>query len=131
MAGPKKIIGSGPTPPAAGPYSQAVRAGGFVFCSGQIPLDPSTGKLITGSVRVATDCCLRNLKAVLAAAGAKMEDVVQVTVYMTDLGKFTKMNEVYAKFFPKEPPTRVTVGVASLPKGATIEVAATALAPRV
>ena len=129
MSGAKGVVSSADAPAAVGPYSQAARAGGFVFCSGQIPLDPATGELVTESVAAATERCLLNLKAVLAAADAGLEDVVQVTVFMTDLGRFAEMNEAYADFFPDDPPARMAVGVASLPRGAAVEIAATAVAP--
>ena len=130
LSGPanRRIVETPEAPAAVGPYSQAVEAGGLVFCSGQIPLDPETGELVTAPIEAATERCLVNLRAVLAAAGAELSDVVQVTVCMTDLAKFGEMNEVYARFVPKDPPARVTVGVAALPKGAPVEIAATALA---
>ena len=127
MAERRRIVETPEAPAAVGPYSQAVEAGGLVFCSGQIPIDPGTGEVVTTSVGAATERCLLNLRAVLAAAGAEMSDVVQVRVCMTDLGRFAEMNEAYAKYFPEDPPARVTIGVAALPKGAAVEIAATAL----
>ncbi len=118
----REIISSEKAPKAVGPYSQAVRAGGFIFCSGQIPFDPETGRLVTGGIEEATERCLLNLKAVVEAAGARLEDAVRVTVYLTDMSQFGAVNEVYERFFPSEPPSRVCVEVSSLPKGAPIEI---------
>lgn len=122
MKDERRIVTSPKAPAAVGPYSQAVRVGGLVFCSGQIPLDPETGEL-RASMEEATERCLLNLRAVLEAAGSCLEDAVHATVYMTDLSLFARMNEVYARFFPSDPPARVTVGVAALPKGAPVEIA--------
>jgi 2-iminobutanoate/2-iminopropanoate deaminase len=113
-------------PAAIGPYSQAVRAGGFLFCSGQIPMDPSTGTLVEGGIEAQTERVLNNLKAVIAAGGGNLSSVVKTTVYLTDLGDFPAMNAVYGKFFPQEPPARATVQVAKLPAGARIEIDAVA-----
>ncbi len=126
MGGDKRIVGTSEAPAAVGPYSQAVEAGGFIFCSGQIPLDPETGEIVTDSVGEATKRCLLNLQAVLRAAGADFSDVVQVTVYLADLRRFEEMNQTYARFFTDDPPARVTVGVAALPRGASVEIAAVA-----
>jgi 2-iminobutanoate/2-iminopropanoate deaminase len=115
-------------PAAIGPYSQAVRAGGFLFCSGQIPLDPETGTLVEGGVAVQTERVLKNLKAVLSAGGASLSAVVKTTVYLTDLRDFRAMNEVYAGYFPENPPARATVQVAALPAGALVEIDAIARA---
>jgi 2-iminobutanoate/2-iminopropanoate deaminase len=113
-------------PAAIGPYSQAVRIGGFLFCSGQIPLDPSTGKLVEGGIETQTERVLGNLEAVLTAGGATLRSVVKTTVYLVDLGDFPVMNAIYAKFFPEEPPARVTVQVVKLPAGACVEIDAIA-----
>lgn len=113
-------------PAAIGPYSQAVRAGGFLFCSGQIPMDPSTGKLVEGGIEVQTERVLNNLQAVIAAGGGDLSSVVKTTVYLTDLGDFPAMNAVYGKFFPQDPPARATVQVAKLPAGARVEIDAVA-----
>ena len=113
-------------PAAIGPYSQAVRAGGFLFCSGQIPLDPSTGKLVEGGIEVQTERVLKNLDAVLTAGGASLRSVVKTTVYLVDLGDFPAMNAVYGNYFPENPPARATVQVAGLPAGARVEVDAVA-----
>lgn len=116
-------------PTAIGPYSHAVRAGGLLFCSGQIPLDPGTGELVGESPGEQAHRCLENLAAVCAAAGASLADAVRLTVYMTDLGAFNAVNDVYAGFFEHEPPARVAIGVAALPKGAQVEIDAVVALP--
>jgi len=124
----RRIISSDSAPAAVGPYSQAVVAGGFVFTAGQIPLNPSTGALEQDDIKAATRRVLANLDAVLRAAGSSLERAVKLTVFMTDLGLFSSMNEVYSEFFPAGPPARSAVQVAALPKGAFIEMEAVALA---
>ena len=110
-------------PAAIGPYSHAVRTGGLLFCSGQIPLDPESGELVGNTPGEQARRCLQNLEAVSAAAGTSLGDAVRMTVYMTDLGAFAEVNEVYASFFESgEPPARVAIGVAALPKGAQVEI---------
>ncbi|MDQ3951796.1 MAG: RidA family protein, partial [Actinomycetota bacterium] len=109
-------------PAAVGAYSQAVVSNGFVFCSGQVPLDPQTGELIGGSIADQTRRCLENLSAVLRAAGATLDDVVKVTAFLIDMNDFPEFNEAYGEFFGDEPPARATVAVAGLPKGAEVEV---------
>jgi 2-iminobutanoate/2-iminopropanoate deaminase len=110
-------------PAAVGPYSHAVRAGGLLFCSGQIPLDPDTDELVGKSPAEQATRCLQNLEAVCAAAGASLHDAVRCTVYLTDLaGAFAEVNEAYAKFFSADPPARVAIGAAALPKGAQVEI---------
>jgi 2-iminobutanoate/2-iminopropanoate deaminase len=109
-------------PAAIGPYSQGVRAGDLLFCSGQIPLDPATGELVGDTVGEQARRCLENLRSVCHAAGTVLERAVRLTVYMTDLKDFALVNEVYGSFFPAEPPARVTVGVVQLPKGALVEI---------
>jgi 2-iminobutanoate/2-iminopropanoate deaminase len=116
-------------PAAIGPYSHAVRAGGLLFCSGQIPLDPDSGELVGESPGDQAHRCLENLAAVCAAAGASLADAVRLTVYMTDLGAFNAVNEVYAGFFERDPPARVAIGVAALPKGAQVEIDAVVALP--
>jgi 2-iminobutanoate/2-iminopropanoate deaminase len=116
-------------PAAIGPYSHAVRAGGLLFCSGQIPLDPDTGEIVGESPGDQAHRCLENLAAVCAAAGASLADAVRLTVYMTDLGAFNAVNDVYAGFFEHEPPARVAIGVAALPKGAQVEIDAVVALP--
>jgi 2-iminobutanoate/2-iminopropanoate deaminase len=118
----REIVSTGAAPKAVGPYSQAVKCGGFLFCSGQIPLDPATGKLVEGGIREQTERCLRNLEAVLSAGNAGLDTVVKTTVYLLDMGEFQQMNEVYGSFFSGNPPARVTVGVSKLPAGARVEI---------
>ncbi len=108
-------------PEAIGPYVHAVRAGGLLFCSGQIPLDPRTGELVTGGVTEQAGRCLENLGSVCAAAGVSLGDAVKVTIYLTDMSDFAAVNEVYGTFFEADPPARVAVAVAALPKGARVE----------
>jgi 2-iminobutanoate/2-iminopropanoate deaminase len=112
-----------PTAPAAvGPYSHAVRAGDLLFCSGQIPLDPVSGELVGATAAEQAPRCLENLQAVCAAAGTSLDRAVRLTIYMTDLEEFSAVNEVYGGYFAEDPPARVTVGVAQLPKGAQVEI---------
>jgi 2-iminobutanoate/2-iminopropanoate deaminase len=123
----RKVVVSAGAPKAIGPYSQAIAAGGFVFCSGQIPLDPATGEMVGASdVRAQARRVMDNLAAVLAAAGTSFERVVKTTIYLADLGDFGAVNEVYAAYFTAEPPARATVQVAGLPKGALVEIDAIA-----
>jgi 2-iminobutanoate/2-iminopropanoate deaminase len=123
----RETVRSGSAPNAIGPYSQAVKAGGFLFCSGQIPLDPATGKLVDGGIAEQTARALRNLEAVLTAGNASLRSVVKTTVYLVDLGDFPAMNETYRSFFPEDSPARATVGVARLPAGASVEIDAVAI----
>lgn len=123
---PKEIIQSPAAPAAAGPYSQAIKVGPLVFVSGQIPID-STGSRVSGGAGKETEQCLENLKAVLAAAGASLEQVVKVTVFMTDLADFKFMNQTYEKYFVSNPPARSTVQVAKLPKEVHVEIEAIAV----
>jgi 2-iminobutanoate/2-iminopropanoate deaminase len=111
----------------AGPYSHAVEGAGLLFLSGQTPLDPATGKLVAGSIGDQTEQCFRNLVAVLGAAGLTLDAVVNVQVYLTDMKDFAAMNEVYARQFAKPFPARTTIGVASLPMGAQVEIGMTAI----
>ena len=113
-------------PAAIGPYSQAVRACGFLFCSGQIPLDPSTGRMVDGGIEAQADRVLSNLEAVLTAGGATLRSVVKATIYLVDLGDFPAMNVVYGRFFPEDPPARATMQVVKLPAGARVEIDAVA-----
>ena len=108
-------------PAALGPYSQAIRSGDLVFCSGQIGLDPASGELLDG-VEAQADRAIRNLQAVLDAAGLGFDDVVKTTIFLTDVGDFAAVNAVYAKHMPDPPPARSTVGIAALPKGALVEI---------
>jgi 2-iminobutanoate/2-iminopropanoate deaminase len=116
-------------PAAIGPYSHAVRAGGLLFCSGQIPLDADTGELVGDTPGEQAGQCLRNLQAVCAAAGATLADAVRITVYLTDMAAFAAVNEVYGTFFESDPPARVAIGVAALPKGAQVEIDAVVALP--
>jgi 2-iminobutanoate/2-iminopropanoate deaminase len=118
----KQIVSTEQAPRAIGPYSQAVISNGFVFLSGQIPLDPATNQLIDADVAAQTERVLENLKAVLAAAGSSLERVVKTTVYLKDMSEFAKMNEVYARYFPANPPARATVEAARLPRDVRVEI---------
>jgi 2-iminobutanoate/2-iminopropanoate deaminase len=117
----KQIILTEQAPKPLGPYSQAVEAGGFIFCAGQIPIDPQTGRLMAGSVRGQTERILANLKAVLAASGSSLDQTVKLTVYLTNMADFENLNQVLAKHFVKDPPARAVVQVAALPRGASVE----------
>jgi 2-iminobutanoate/2-iminopropanoate deaminase len=114
-------------PAAIGPYSQAIKANGFVFVSGQIPIDPQTGEFVEGGITEQTARVLKNLTAVLEAAGSSLEQVVKTTVFLADMKEFSSMNEVYAGFFPSPPPARSTVAAAGLPRDARVEIEAIAL----
>lgn len=125
----RQKIATDQAPKAIGPYSQAVVAGGLVHCSGQIALDPRTGELVAGDVRVQAERVLANLEAVLRAAGSSFDRVVKCNVYLVDMADFPALNEVYARCFPgAEPPARATVAVAALPRGARVEIDCVALA---
>lgn len=114
-------------PAAIGPYSQAIKAGGFVFCSGQVAIDPRTGQFVAGGVAEQTEQVLKNLSAVLEAAGSSLDQVVKTTVFLADMKEFSAMNEVYARFFSEPPPARATVAAAGLPRDARVEIEAVAL----
>src|SRR5450759_1423858 len=123
----REIVNSAAAPPAIGPYSQAVLSelgpsGGLLFCSGQIPLDPATGELVGDTQAEQARRCLENLRAVCEAAGTTLERAVRLTVYLTDLSAFAAVNDVYASFFAEDPPARVAVEVAGLPRGALVEI---------
>jgi len=122
MAGEREIIDAPGAPDAIGPYSHAVRAAGLLWCSGQIPLDPATGEITGATPAEQAERCLRNLAAVCEAAGTDLSRAVRMTVYMTDLGAFAAVNEVYGRFFASDPPARVAIGVAALPRGAQVEI---------
>jgi len=124
----RRIIVTPDAPKAVGPYSQAVAVGDLLFCSGQIPLDPVTGQLLQGDVTEQTTLVLENLSAVLRANGMSFANVAKTTVFLTDLGDFAAMNDVYALYFPSNQPARSTIQVAALPKGARVEIEATAVA---
>ncbi len=116
-------------PAPAGPYSHAVRSGGLLFCSGQVPLDPATGALVEGSIGDQARQCLENLTTVCAQAGVKLSDAVRMSVYVTDISTFAQVNEVYGSYFESDPPARTTIGVAALPGGAQIEMDAIVALP--
>ena len=128
MSQQKYIVSTPGAPAAIGPYSQGIAAGGFVFTAMQIPLDPTTGEMVSGSVETETWRVLQNLQAVLEAANSSLDKVVKVTVYLADLADFGAVNEVYATFFSHEQPARGVVGVSALPKGARVAVEMIALA---
>jgi 2-iminobutanoate/2-iminopropanoate deaminase len=123
----KEIIATEHAPQAIGPYSQAVRAGNLVFASGQIPTDPVTKEFVAGGVAEQTEQVLKNLRAVFAAAGIGMDQIVKTTVFLADMNDFTAMNEVYGKYFAENPPARATVQAARLPRDAKVEIEAIAV----
>ena len=122
----KQVIATDRAPKAIGPYSQATVAGGFVFCSGQGPLDPATGQLVAGGIALQTERALENLKGVIEAGGSALDKVVKVTVFLKDLKDFRTMNEVYLRYFPASPPARTTVEAARLPLDILVEIDAIA-----
>lgn len=122
------VIATDQGPKAIGPYSQAIRANGFVFLSGQIPLDPTTQQLIAGDIQAQTDRVLQNIKGILEAAGSSLHKVVKTTVFLKNMSEFAAMNEAYGKYFAQAPPARSTVEVARLPKDVLVEIEVTALA---
>lgn len=122
MAGEREIVDAAGAPAAVGPYSHAVRAGGLLFCSGQIPLDPGSGELVGDTPAEQARRCLENLSEVCTAAGTSLAQAVRLTIYTTQLSAFAEINEVYGSFFPESPPARAAVGVAELPKGALVEI---------
>ena len=123
----REVIATEDAPKAIGPYSQGVKANGFVFCSGQIPTNPSTGELVTGSITEQTRQSLSNVKGVIEAAGSAMDKVVKVTVFLKDMNDFSEMNAEYAKWFSVKPPARAAVEVARLPKDVGVEIEAIAM----
>ena len=118
----KQVISTENAPGAIGPYSQAIKAGNMIFCSGQIPIDPATGEFVSQDVTEQTEQVFANLKAVLAAAGATLEDVVKTTVFLADMGEFAAMNDVYSRHFVDNKPARATVQAARLPRDARVEI---------
>jgi 2-iminobutanoate/2-iminopropanoate deaminase len=116
-------------PKAAGPYSHAVASKGFLYCSGQVPVDPATGSLVDGSIGDMTRQCLENLTVVCQAAGAQLTDAVRMAIYVTDISTFGEVNEAYGAYFPSDPPARTTIGVAALPMGAQVEIDAVVALP--
>ena len=118
----KKIISTTNAPAAIGPYSQGVRAGSFIFLSGQIPIDPATGNIVDGDIAAQTRRVLENLRGVLEAAGSSLDDVVGTTIYLADMGDYAAVNEVYGEFFRGSKPARATVEVSRLPRGVGVEI---------
>jgi 2-iminobutanoate/2-iminopropanoate deaminase len=118
----KKIISTSDAPAAIGPYSQAIRSGKFIFCSGQIPLDPKSGKMVADDVGAQTQQVLDNISGLLKSEGLSLDDVLKTTIFLTDLGNFQIVNEIYGSYFNNQPPARSTVQVSALPKGAKIEI---------
>ena len=118
----KKIINTPDAPKAVGPYSQAIEANGILFISGQIPIDPAIGKVIDGGIREQTEQVLKNIGKILDTAGYEYSDVVKSTVLLNDMDNFTAMNEVYAKYYPENPPARAAYGVVRLPLGVLVEI---------
>ena len=129
MASTRETVIAEGAPEAVGPYCHAVKAGGLLFCSGQIPLDPETGELSGATPGEQARQCLENLRAVCAAGGASLSDAVRITVYLVDMGSFAEVNDVYATFFEADPPARVAIGVAALPRGAQVEMDAVLALP--
>lgn len=118
----RKVIATENAPKAVGPYSQAVQMGDFLFCSGQISIDPVTNEVFTGDIVKQTEMVLKNVEAVLKAADMKFSNIVKTTIFLTDMNDFAKVNEIYAKAFTEAPPARSTVAVAALPKGVNVEI---------
>jgi 2-iminobutanoate/2-iminopropanoate deaminase len=129
MSHHRETVTANPGPPAAGPYSHAVKSNGLIFLSGQVAVDPGTGSLIEGSIGDQTRRCLDNLGMVAEAAGATLADAVRMAIYVTDVSVFKDVNEAYAAYFQSEPPARTTIGVAALPMGAEIEIDAVLAQP--
>jgi 2-iminobutanoate/2-iminopropanoate deaminase len=126
----KSIVETSSAPAAIGPYSQAVQCGGFLYVSGQIPLDPKSGQLVTGDIEAQARRVLDNLKAVVAAGGASLDDVVKTTIFLKDMGDFQKVNEIYGGYFKAPFPARATVEVARLPKDVRVEIDCIAHVPK-
>jgi 2-iminobutanoate/2-iminopropanoate deaminase len=124
----RTVIFSDHAPPAVGPYSQAIKANGFIFCSGQLPIDPATGSFVPGGVAEQTEQVISNLRAVLGAAGSELAKIVKATVFLKDMNDFAAMNQVYSRHFPTGAPARSTIEVARLPKDALVEIEVIALA---
>jgi 2-iminobutanoate/2-iminopropanoate deaminase len=118
----KKIISTNEAPAAIGPYSQAVRSGNLVFCSGQIPLDPKSGEIVSGEIAVQTRRVMDNIAALLRAEALSFDNIVKTTIFLTDLGDFQTVNEIYGSYFNNKPPARSTVQVAALPKSVNVEI---------
>ena len=128
LARMKKIISTSEAPGAIGPYSQAIRSGSFLFCSGQIPLDPKSGQIVPGDIAAQTRRVLDNIAGILKAEGLTFDHVVKTTIFLTNLGDFQTVNEIYGSYFEQDPPARSTVEVSALPKGANVEIEVVAMA---
>src|SRR5579859_3970726 len=128
MSNPREVISTKDAPQAIGPYSQAIKAAGLVFVSGQVAIDPATGNVISGGIAEQTERVMKNLQAILHAAGTSLEKALKTTVYLKNMSEFTAMNEVYGKFWKSVPPARATVEVARLPKDVLVEIDVVALA---
>lgn len=124
----KDVISTAHGPKAIGPYSQAIRANGFIFISGQVAFDPATSQIVEGDIAAQTDRVMQNLKAIVEAAGSSLDKVVKTTVFLKDMGEFATMNEVYGRYFRSSPPARATVEVARLPRDVRVEIELIALA---
>ena len=122
----REAVATASAPEAIGPYSQAIRAGSLLFVSGQVPIDPATGQIVEGDIAAQTHRVFRNISEILKAGGASLDHVVRTTVFLADMNDFAAMNEVYATYFPKDPPARATVEVRALPRGAAVEIELTA-----
>lgn len=125
----RQVVSTASAPAAIGPYSQAIIANGFVFCSGQIPLDPATKEVVEGDITVQTERVMKNVGALLEAAGVSYANVVKTTVFLHSMDDFAAMNAVYSKYFPEQPPARSTVGNLNLPRGVLVEVEVIAALP--
>ena len=129
MSHHRKTVTAEGAPHAVGPYTHAVVSNGLVFCSGQVPLDPNTGKLVEGTIGEQTKQCMQNLSVVAAAAGAQLSDAVRMGIYVTDMGTFKDVNEAYGTYFETDPPARSTIAVSALPLGAQVEIDAVIALP--
>ncbi|HET8950814.1 MAG TPA: Rid family detoxifying hydrolase [Solirubrobacteraceae bacterium] len=129
MSHHRKTVTASGAPDAVGPYQHAVISNGLVFCSGQVPIDPATGKLVEGSIGDQTKRCLENLSVVAAAAGAQLSDAVRMGIYVTDMATFQDVNEAYGTYFETDPPARSTIAVSALPLGAQVEIDAVIALP--
>lgn len=118
----KKVIHTDNAPKAVGPYSQAIQLGDFLFCSGQISIDPKTNEVFTGDIKTQTEMVMKNIEGVLAASNMNFSNIVKTTIFLTNMGDFATVNETYAKSFTAAPPARSTVAVAALPKGVNVEI---------
>ena len=126
----RRVVSTDKAPKPTGPYSQAISSERFVFVSGQIGIDPATGKLVEGGAKAEAAKCMENVKAVLSASGLEVRDIVKTTIFVTDMASFKEVNEAYGSFFYSEPPARSTIGVAALPLGARVEIECIALRPK-